>query len=318
MRNRKEAIKDFIMFIVIMMITLIFGVYAGAFLLLPLVIPLLFTIYSYRNKLGYTIAYVFVSSSIAILLPTGIWLIMLFIYGAMGIVLGHYLKRQLTHEPAIFNTWLASLIGLMLFLFVIQNLFLPEDIGSIIQQEISSIEMPTELFDQFNVIGQLGNNADAASIEKLFKQMMLMIMPAVFAFVSFLHTVIIYYLGILILRKTGHAVMPPPKLANFNLPGSPILGTLFIMILVLLLSWLFPEYGDLLSVNAMYLVIIIFSVQGIAVLTYVTKLFKINIVFKIILFIFALMLLQLHGLAIIGWFEAGFKIRERLNRRAQK
>ncbi len=317
MQDKKEAIKDFIMFIVIMMVMLIFGIYAGALLLLPFVIPLLFTIYSYRHKLRYAIVYVFVSSSIAILLPSGIWLIMLFIYGTMGIALGQYLKRQLTHEPVIFKTWLASLIGLLLLLFVMQNLFLTEDIGNIMRQEINRVEIPTELFEQLSVLGQIGNS-DALSLESEFKQMMLVVVPSVFAFTFFIHAVIIYVLSNFVLRKTGHAVMPPPKLSTVNLPGNPIVGTLFMIIMALLLTWLFPYYGEVFTVNAMYLVLLIFSVQGIAVLAYAVKLFKVHKVVKVIIFCFALTLLQLHGLAIIGWLEVGFKMRERLGRRAQK
>ncbi len=313
--HKKDAIKDFITFTVIMMIVLIFGIYAGAIVLLPFLIPLLFAIYSYRNRLGYAIVYAFTSSSIAILLPSGIWMIMLFIYSTMGITLGYYLKRQLTHEPVIFKTWLASLIGLMVFLFVLQTLFVGEEIGSLMRQEINRVEMPSELFERFDI---LEDNSNVISLEKAFKQMMLMVMPSVFAFAFFLHTVIVYFLSLFVLRKMGHAVMPPPKLSNLNLPGNPIAGTLLIIIMALGLSWLLPEYGESFTVNAMYLVILIFSVQGAAVLAYAIKLFKINKVFKVLLFIFAFILLQLHGLAIIGWLEASFKVRERLNRRVQK
>ncbi len=314
MQERKDAIKDFLTFIVITIITLLVGIYAGAAILLPFLIPLLFTIYSYRHKLRYAIAYVFVSSSIAILLPSGIWLIMLFIYGVTGITLGQYLKRQLTHEPAVFKAWLASLIGLLLLLFIVQNLFLTEDIGSIMRQELNSVEVPIELFEQLNILDQIGSG-DAQNLMKEFKQMMLLVVPSVFAFAFFIHTVIIYYLSNIVLRKMGHAVMPPAKLSSINLPGNPILGTLLMIVMALLLTWLFPQYGEAFTVNAMYLVLLVFSVQGVAVLAFAVKMFKFN---KVIIFIFALLLLQLHGLAIIGWIEVGFKMRERLARRAQK
>ncbi len=316
--HKNEAIKDFITFTVIMMITLIFGVYAGATVVLPFVIPLLFAVFSYRNRLGYAVVYVFTSASIAILLPSGVWLVILFIYGAMGITLGHYLKRQLTHEPVVIKAWLASLIGLMLLLFVLQTVFIGENIGGIMRQQIDSFEMPAEFIEQLNALGQLGNNNNLANLESEFKQMMLMVMPAVFAFAFFVHAVIVYLLSIFILRKMGHAVMPPPKLSNINLPGNPIAGTLLIIIMALLLTWLFPEFGESFTVNAMYLVILIFSVQGTAVLAFAIKRFKMNKVIKIILFILGFILLQLHGLAIIGWLESSFKLRERLNRRAQK
>ncbi len=313
-----NAIRQYITFIIIMAICLVAGVYSGAGALLPFVVPLLIAIYSYRSRLRYAVVYVFMSASIAILLPTSLWLVILFIYGTMGIALGYYLKRRKPAEEVVFATFISVLMGLLLLLLTVQLLSAGNGLSTVVSETIDSITIPAELLDSFSQVGIGSGGNDLAELEAMLKQMMMTIMPSIFALTIFIHVVISYLLSAFSLRRLGHDIVRPIRFSSITLPGNPIVGSFLIVLLALLTSWLFADYGTVIIVNTMYLVLLLFAVQGLAVLAFAVKQLKLNVFLRIVIFIIALILIQLYGLAIVGWLEASFKIRNRINGRALK
>ncbi len=315
--RKDSAIVQYIKFIAIMALVLAAGSLGGLNLLLPFVVPSLIAVYSYQNRLMHGVVYVLMSASIAILLPGGLWLVLLFVYGAIGIALGRYLKRRRPVEETVFGALLAALFGLLLLLIAVQILS-GGSLLELLQQTIDEVALPAELIDSFAQISGAASDFDRLQLEQTFKQMMLTVMPSVFALALFIQVVISYLLSAVTLRKLGHNLLAAKKFSNIKLPGNPIGGTLIVVILALLAAWLLPDYGNAITVNTMYVVLLLFAVQGLAVLAHTVKYIKLNVILKIVIFAVTLAFIQLHGLAIVGWLEASFKIRNRLKRRALK
>ncbi len=313
-----HAMRRFLIFMVAMTATLAPGIYGGLSFILPMAIPLLFALYSYRYRLRYAIVYAFVSASVAIMMPSGIWLVILFVYSPLGIVMGRYLKRAAATEKTIFASLIAALIGTLILLVVVQNVFGGAGLSDAMAEAIDGIDLPPELISQVEEINQIDGVGDAASLRESLKQLILLIIPALLAFALFIQCVVVYLLTLITLRKFGVKVKRPTKLAAVKLPGNPIVGTLIMVVAALFLSWILPDFGTAVTVNTMYLIIMMFAVQGLAVLAYAAQKLRVNGLFKWLIAIGALLLLQAHGLAIIGWLEAGFKIRHRINGRALK
>ncbi len=309
---KDNIMKEYLYFILIAAGFLYMGSLFGSGLFISLALPILIALFSYRNAMRRSVVFVVMTAIVALAFSSSTWLFILTLYGVMGVLTGQYIKRAMPHEKAVMKIFVSAMVGVAVLLFALQGLAADLNIAEVVREQVEAVQLPAQMLDQFKA-----SNPEIASeigdLENAFKEMMLQMMPIIIATAVFLNSLLVYLFTIYILHARRYKTLPLVKLSRIRLPGNPMLGTTLIIVMALLSSWLVPRWGDVVVVNAIYLVVLIFAVQGVAVVAFFLTRTKLNRLVKVVLFIALTVLLQVFGLAIAGWLDAGFKIRYKVS-----
>ncbi len=310
---RKDNImKEYSVFILITAGILFVSSLIGDGILLALALPLVIALFSYRNEMRHSVVFVIMAAIVALAFSSIVWLFIMTIYGVMGILTGRYIKQARRHEKAVMSIFISAMIGVVVLLFAMQGLVADIGIGELVREQIQAVQLPVQMLDQLKAANP-GLEAEVGSLEEGIKQVTLAMLPVIIAVMMFFNCLVVYIFTLFILRLMRYKTLPLIKLSRLRLPGNPMAGTTCIIIISLLLSWLVPRLGDTIIMNTLYIVVLIFSVQGIAVLSFFLERTKFNRFIKGVLFVVGLFLLQVYGLGIVGWLDVGFKIRYKVS-----
>ncbi len=310
---RKDNImREYLIFILIAAGLLFVSSLIGDAFLLPIALPLVIAVFSYRNEMRHSVVFVIMTSIVSLAVSGIAWLFIMTIYGLVGVLTGRYIKLARRHEKAVMSIFISAMVGVVVLLFAMQGLLSDISIGEFVRKQIQEVQLPAQMLDQLKAANP-GIEVEVGNLEDGIKQMTIDMMPVVIAVVVFFNCLIVYIATLAALRLMRYKTLPLLKLSRLRLPGNPMAGTTCIIIIGLLLSWIVPRMGDTIIMNTLYVVVLIFSVQGVAVLSFFLERTKFNRLVRGILFIAGLFLLQVYGLGIVGWLDVGFKIRYKVS-----
>lgn len=210
-----------------------------------------------------------------------------------------------TTEQTIQSAALSMLVNLLIF-----EVLMPDySLLSAIKMAITSYTITPDLAEVLNQMSASGSvSGSAETIFNDLKQTLTMIVPAGSLMLVTIYSILIYQLDYWLLTRLKMPVVKRQVLRNIQLPGNPIIGTSIIIFMALGASLFSQSFGDLMVINVFYVVLFIFTLQGLSSIAYITHRAGINRIVRMILMLVAIVILQLIGLAIAGWIDLTFGI----------
>ncbi|MBE6020134.1 MAG: DUF2232 domain-containing protein [Clostridiales bacterium] len=152
----------------------------------------------------------------------------------------------------------------------------------------------------------------AQSLEEAY-EVMLQMVPAFLVAGIMLGTVFVYFAGCAIMRKTGEEMYKFLPFKEFSFSKSIIFGGIIILILSYIIGAVGLVNSDVLLLNICMVLAAMFSLQGLAVLSFISSMVRIP---RILIFIFVLLLmLSMIGILIlffIGLVDLAMDLRKRI------
>lgn len=212
-----------------------------------------------------------VSGVLSALFYNPLWIVKsIILYGAMGVVLGYCIKKEIS---------VAKTIG---FLAIING------IGNIVEyvltftflSGITFTQFLQEIVDEFHqsanmLSGMAGSSASAQQIIEIYKSVninyIIMILPIVFIISIIISSFLNFIIARGILRRLGFKVKSFPPFSKWYLDNR----ISAILIIIFCLSYIMKVnnvvYSDSLFVTMLYLLMFVFMIQSLAIVAYFLK-----------------------------------------------
>jgi len=252
--------------------------------LLLVLYPLVFIVLGIRDGVKYSIiSMIMVSTSIALTGDVISSIILLTVFGPMTvyIIIGIKNRRKsleiIAVSAVLFFSGLIALYG-----------YSEKSSGINIKDQMEEnfqilIENQMETFKDMNLTNtEILNSID--NLESTYKIMVTML-PAALILVSVAISYLNYLMSSLVLRRTGIGVVNVPLFSRFKLPNNYLYGALTIFATLFILKRANMSNIDAVNINAMILIYFMIIIQGLAVLDFMLKKFKFQLVPRIILII---------------------------------
>lgn len=306
--KKKQSIIQAGLVICIMALYIVWGIH---FLPpLTLLIPVPFIVLGVRNGFSWNILSIVITLLVVeIFLGDTMGASLVIVFAPLSMAINYCIEKRKNTKQTIFISTIVFLVPLITTL--------------ILGMKIADIDLITEMNTAFTeyisvqtgVLKEVGLESDKIldvvnNVESLYSEF-LMIIPSLIIVFSIFITYINYFFTGVILRKMKYGLIRRPSLSRFQLPRNIILGTG----IMLATSYLFKQFNfqnsEALLLNILFLILTMFMIQGLAVLDFVLKRMKINLVFRVILIvIFALILPMGSVIIFIGLLDSVFDMRK--------
>ena len=202
---------------------------------------------------------------------------------------------------SVFYGFLAMTFTTVVFMQVL-SLFLSIDIlDSILAILRESLNLQYEMIKEIP-------NVKKPNVEEILSSVKLFF-PSIIIGSTLLMSFLNYYMSALIIRRTGdknHVA----SITEFSMPGNISLGVLIIYLLTLVSGYFNYPYYETLVLNMAAIFILLFFLQGVAVIGYFFKHAKLNKSAKTIYILLLIVLLPVSSfISIIGFADAVFNFR---------
>ena len=244
--------------------------------------------------------------------PSGIALFAIF--GPMSLLIAYGIIKRKKPVEIIIPSSIIIFVLLIISFMILRNV---SDVSIIDQLEEtlhSYTEMQMERLEDLELT-RIESFRFTEEIEELYQDI-LSILPSYFIIISVLISYINYYFSTLILRRLGLGIRDNPQLSEFSLPKNFILGTLIMFITIYLLNRLDGFPARMIHLNILFLVVVLFLIQGLSVLDYQLKKRRVNSIIRIIviaIIIFAPLTISI--MVIVGMVDLIFDFRKLRKRR---
>lgn len=288
----------------------IVGTYIPLLAFVLLFIPIPFIVLGKRHGLRYVILSIISSAIIIGSLTEPIYSIFVVaLPGITAIVMGYLMQKDYPPIKVLLGGAAAALVSSLLSISLTA---LISGVGT-----LSNItEMFKEVTDvQMGIYKNLGMGAEQleqmrASLESTM-QIASMIIPAAIIMSSVFLAYINYVLTVQVLRRIGYKIEPLKPLKEFRLPKSFLMGTLVIIILTILMSYVQVVDYNTLVANVFLIFQLIYLIQGLAVASHFMESFGIGKVLKIVIIVFVILnQMGLLILAMIGFMDSFINFRK--------
>lgn len=305
-----KGLSEAAMFAAIICILGIMGLYIPFLSFMRILIPTPIIIIGKRYNMKYSLMTLVVSGTIIAMVSNPlIAIISIFIPGIVGVAMGELLNRNLRSSLVLgVGTLIAIVsIGIGLFtVFQISGLSIVENIETILNE---SFEVQERLYTMSGADEE--NIATAKQMLQSLKVMLTMSIPAIIIIMGFILAYINILFSILVLKRIGQQVNGFNPFRYFRLPKSASQGVVIIILLTLLTGYLNIVDKEVLTLNLYLLGLLIFGLQGMAVVAYFLRYYEVMNIFKV--FIFVMLLLTSTGemvLVLIGVADIFVDIRK--------
>ncbi len=239
------------------------------------------------------------------LLPSTDWLNVICFYGPVGLALGEKRLMNLTGVYQVGISIGTAFVGSILWYNVISFLYTGRDLIDLMIDGMKASLANKEFMSMItSAYGEI-----PAGLEGEILDMTLRIMPSMLFMIALVFVLLNAFLlrfGIRITR-THKNVLP----LNLELPRET-LNLATVLLLGSLIVRVFDDVlGQTLLQNCILMLMVVFSIQGIIVLSHLLKANKVNQVGRFVAIILAMLFLQIFGLSVLGWLDLLIGIRRR-------
>lgn len=256
------------------------------------------------------------------LLSTPVEAILLLVeYGALALVYGHSFRKMLPLKKTLFRGVVAAVVGSLLMILISMGILgiEPADISKQMAQASQatvSLYESTGLLDQFEAQGI--DRATVIAMTEQVAKVMVTIIPSILVVMAIITAVISLLISRSVLAKLKIKV--PDKLPPFRmwrLDFRFVYGFIFGLVLFLLGDYLNQSLVTALGTNLLVALGFVFLLQGLSVLVYMAKNFKMSTFLKIMFGVLAVLYFQVvfFLLIFIGLFDLFFDYRGRLQKK---
>lgn len=304
--QRKNNILEAVLFIIIMSLLTLIGVYFPYLLIL---FPAGFIIFAIRRDIILSSISMFATALVISLVAGWVYSIFLLImFLPITIVLTYFIKKRkrpldiLGYSTVIFFVSLLIVLGFIDSTGVGFVSQLEEGFKTIMQAQI-------DIFKDMDLTGhELAETKDL--LESAYRYILLII-PAILLISSLITSYLNYLVSAVGLKKMGIEIISIPKFARFKLPRNIVPGILIMFLVIFIAGSLDFGYIDTINLNLIALLGFMFFIQGLSVFEHLFKKLKIFVVFRIILYIiFLFTAFMLTLISIVGILDIVFDFRK--------
>ncbi len=235
-------------------------------------------------------------------------------YGLVGIVLGYAYQKDMGIGKAILLGYVVALVSTVLllqFYHLATGVNITDELGQMMKISLQEI---TKIYQQSGI--------DEGLIEETMKQVkntlqtILQLLPVLLLMIPFIITIINMWIAEKILRRLGYPVKNLPPFWNWQLPNHVGFGLFAILFIVVLGNYLKIPKIDMVYLNLVYLIFLVFYVQGLAIVAYFFHEKKVSKGLWVLGFLLILIvpLFQI-GVQFLGLFDTIFHFRSKMKLR---
>lgn len=300
--NRKSLIEASLL-TVIGTIFILIGTYVPflSFLSLFTSVPVIIT--TYRNKIYYGLM-----SAVTTTIILGFFIHPVAAFSALlvflipGVCIGFFMRENRPAFESVFYGFLAMTFTTVLFMQAL-SFFLGIDIlDTILKILRETMNMQYEMFKNMP-------NMQKPDIDQIIQSIKLFF-PSVIIGTTLIMSFLNYYMSALIIKRTGEK-KHVASIVEFSLPGNISFGMLIIYIFTLISGYFNYPYYEVLVLNMAAIFILLFFLQGLAVIGFIFQRVKLNKRAKLMYIILLILLLPISSfISIIGFADAVFNFRK--------
>lgn len=275
-----------------------------------LLIPIPFMILGKRHGIKYSILSIVASVIITGSLIGPIYSIFIIMLpGITAVVMGYMMNKEYPPSHVLLGGAAAALISSLISIqlgSILSGVNITTQVGQMFNELIS---IQTQLYKNMGMekekIEYMKNTLEATG------KLSMMIIPAAILFSSAFLAYINYILTVHVLNRMGYKIEGLPPITHFQLPKSILMGTFLIIGLTMITKYFNIVHYETLVLNVFIIFLLIYLIQGWAVLSYFIKAFKIGIFSRtmiILLILFNQIFIFL--IAIIGFIDTYFDFRK--------
>ncbi|KXG73898.1 YybS family protein [Thermotalea metallivorans] len=287
-QNKTRALVEAALIVAITSIFVIIGNYIPFLSMLLIFLPVPFMILGKRHGAYMEILSIVTAGMVIGSLIGPMPMLFLFIqFGIMAIVMGYMMGK----EYAVGKVWaggtVASLISILLIISLISAVHGVNLVEQMMETMKKSIDMTMSFYRG------MGVDADKLNeMEKMYDYMLYtarMILPSAVILAAVFSSYINYILTAFILNRIGHKTATFQPFRYFRLPKSIIMGTVIILVLTYVTGYLKIVNYETLMVNVSYLFNMVFFIQGLAVISFLTSAYGLGKPLRIFIYILAVL-----------------------------
>lgn len=305
----KSGILESIVVIGIMSVYIAYGVY---FLpLLIFLIPVAYIVLGIRNGIKYNVVSLLITLAIVqILLSSSSGATLLIAFGPLTLTLNYLIKSRKTKAQTVLISTASFLIPFVIIILLggeIANVDLVKEAEIVFNQEFIVAQL--EALEEMGLTNHEILQAKYA-FEGAFNELLVLI-PSLIMIFSLAIAYINYAFSTYAIRKMGYGTAPGGKLSRFKLPNNIILGVAIMMLTGYAFRLLEINYHEAFLLNVTFLVLVMFLIQGLAVVDFFLRKTKLNTFFRVIILILIVLIIPIGSiLFFIGMFDSLFDIRK--------
>lgn len=266
-RNKTSAMVESALITAIAVIFTLIGTYIPFLNILLMFLPAPFIIIGAKNGLKYSILSI-IAASVMIGTFTDPLRALLFLVTTSlpAIAIGYMIQKKNSFSLVMFIGSIVSIVSLIMYLALMPKLF---GFGPLEALENMFTQI-REIYTGFSGIPGIDPDQLDQMLDLLdqFKNLTLLVLPSSIIISSVVTTYINYIVAGAILRRVGFYIEKPKKISYFRLPANFMMGSFVIVILTYLTNRFEIVKSQALNLNIMLLFQEIFTLQGIAVVSF--------------------------------------------------
>ncbi|SHJ93558.1 YybS family protein [Paramaledivibacter caminithermalis] len=309
-RNKISALIESALITAIAVVFTLIGLYIPFLTILLMFMPLPFIIIGAKNGFKYCILSLVAATIIIGSLTDPLTAMFFLIIGGLtSILIVYMIQKKYSFTLIIFFGSIALTVSVIIS-FALFTKVIGLNPLEILENNFARIR---DIYKGFSGIPSV-DSAQLDQMLKLLDQMtdlILLIFPSIIIITCVFTTYINYIVSGAILRKIGFAIGKPNKLSYFKLPSNFIMGTLVIVILTLVANKFNIIKSDALNINIGILFQEIFTLQGLAVVSFFLQKNKLRDVSRRIILVLIYFIPIAKGISFfLGFFDVIFNVRK--------
>lgn len=287
-QNKTRALVEAALIVAITSIFVIIGNYIPFLSLLLIFLPVPFMILGKRHGAYMEILSIATAGMVIGSLIGPMPMLFLFIqFGIMAMVMGYMMRK----EYAVGKVWAGGAVASLVSTLLIISLISAVNGVNLAEQMMEAMKKSVDMTMSF--YRGMGVDADKLNeLEKMYDYMLHttgMILPSAVILAAVFSSYINYTLTAFILNRIGHKTATFQPFRYFRLPKSIIMGTIIILVLTYVTGYLKIVNYETLMVNVSYLFHMVFFIQGLAVISFLTSAYGLGKPLKIFIYILAVL-----------------------------
>ncbi|MCT4633383.1 MAG: YybS family protein [Firmicutes bacterium] len=304
-RNRVPAMVEGALMSAIGVVMMLMGIYLPVFGLITMLIPLPFIILGVRRGLNHVMPSVIVASIISLMLTSiSSGLTVLLLGGASALSISYMIRKKQSMSKTFLVGAITTIFSVILYISLL-NMILGIDYFLL---------MDESLVESGKIVkGFVGNSELSSSIQDNVENLRLafkLLLPFVFTMMGSVVAFVNIQISRLVLKRTGYEISAAKPLSQLVLPDNILMGTTIILILTYFVGQLNIVNMDTLFLNIFNIFVMVFLVQGLAVVSFFLEKYVFNKAVKGFVLAFILFSGISIFVALLGWLDALFDFRK--------
>ncbi|WP_347940957.1 YybS family protein [Peribacillus simplex] len=277
-------------------------------------LPIPFILVTIKQKLSWSLGYLFVASLLSILIGTILSVPLTLLMGATGIAIGYFLKKDKPMAPMFISAVLVFLGGILLIYA-----------ASVLITDVNYIEESMNMAEGSleNTIGIMDSFGQAPTEQvkkRLYESLDMMntLMPSLFVLMSVIMVLLIFFAAHPIVKRFSDKALKWPHFRDLRLPKSLLWYYLITMLLALFVNTDKNSFVYMAITNLFFILQFFILIQGYSLIFYIAHVKSWVKAIPVLIVVFSLLLpipIITTAVRFLGIIDLGFPFRETIKKK---